>query len=347
MFSLKQFNQHCFHDGIITECQNRSDCSILYGEFPEDETERSGYKYFFFSFRSAEPKFPDMGEDIIDFEICEKKNIEDGYSVRICTENFYDNHKFILAEFDCKDISFKVLKYRGMSYRNLYGTPEYDAYLEAQKYVLSESYFTGKEQVSLPEGFSLELETYSHTEDMGTYSVKAAFLQKCAIRRDGQTVYEYLCTYGHAPFREFIYHESGHRYYPFHINLYGISYIDVDTLEAYNYIPEGYQHDSEYLFGESFIITDIHYDPDSGLTAYGGCFWAGPGNVMVGDFSCPRDCGYPLEDMQKLIDPYYDQYDELGFECWNKEKLWLKCESVLVSVDIDKIKGLLRSGAGS
>ena len=77
-----------------------------------------------------------------------------------------------------------------------------------------------------------------------------------------------------------------------------ISYLDLDTLEVYNYIPEGYQHDCEILLGESFIITDIHYDRESGLIAYGGCYWAGPPNVMVGDFSRVQDCGFPCVDMQ-------------------------------------------------
>lgn len=194
----------------------------------------------------------------------------------------------------------------------------------------------------MPESFTLEIESYEDISDMGTHLVYNAHLQKCIISRNGQTVYEYLCTtYHHKPFYEFIYHKNGHRYYPFHIDLYGISYIDVDTLEVYNYIPEGYQHNSEYLLGESFIITDIHYDRESDLIAYGGCYWAGTNNVMVGDFSCLSSCGYPLEDMHDLIDPHYDKYDELDFESWDGEKLWLKCMKISVSIGSDEIKKLL------
>ncbi|MDE6674199.1 MAG: hypothetical protein K2K19_05215 [Acetatifactor sp.] len=343
MFDLTKFNQYNFHDGIITECENCYNYSILKGEFPEDETEKSGGKYFTFDFNSVDSQLPEVKDaGIISFEIAEREDAEEGYSVKICGEN----KEFLLVEFGCEEIDFSVRKYKGMSHRNVYGTAEYDTYLESLKYVLNEAYFTGKEKYDLPEGFSLEIETYSDTQDTGTYSVNVAFLQKCTIRRDGQAVYEYLCTYRHAkPFCEFIYHSDGHRYYPFHINLYGISYIDMDTLKVYNYIPEGYQHDSDYLLGESFIITDIHYDQESGLIAYGGCYWAGPSNVMVGDFSCLTGCGYPLEDMQDLIDPDYDQYDELDFECWNEGKLWLKCEKISVSVEVDEIKELVRSHA--
>ena len=343
MFDLTKFNQYNFHDGIINECKNCNSYSILEGEFPEDETERSGGKYFTFDFNSVDSQLPEVKDaGIISFEITEREDAEEGYSVKICGED----NEFLLVEFGCKDIHFSVRKYKGMSHRNVYGTAEYDTYLKSLKYVSNEGYFTGKEQLDLPEGFALEIETYSHTEDTGTYSINVAFLQKCTIRRDGQEVYEYLCTYRHKPFCEFIYHSNGHRYYPFHINLYGISYMDVDTLEVYNYIPEGYQHDSDYLLGESFIITDIHYDRESGLIAYGGCYWAGPSNVMVGDFSCLPSCGYPLEDMQNLIDPDYDQYDELDFECWNIGKLWLKCEKMSVSVEVDEIKRLISDHAG-
>lgn len=338
MFDIEKFKKHNFHDGLITECWNKESYSGIRGEFPEDETEISGCKFFYFRFNSAEPKLPKMEKytDIISFDIWEKGNAEDeGYFVRICAED----NGFILAEFDCKDIFFETRNYEGMSYRNVYGTERYNQYMESQKYVLNEEYFTGKEQFDLPEGFAIEIETYKDMEDVGTYFVNMAFLQKCTIIRNGQTVYEYLCTYDHAvTFREFIYHKNGHRYYPFHINLYGISYLDVDTLDVYNYIPEGYQHDSDYLFGESFIITDIHYDQDSDLIAYGGCYWAGPSNVMVGDFSCLPNCGYPLVNMQDLIDPDYDQYEELDFESWNRGKLWLKCEGVSTSLDIDIIK---------
>lgn len=350
MFNLTKFNQYNFHDGMITECENCYNYSILKGEFPEDETERSGGKYFTFDFNSIDSQLPEVKDaGIFSFEITGRQDAEEGYSVKICGWNngFPLPPRIpLFVEFGCKDIHFSVRKYEGMSHRNVYGTAEYDKYLESLKYVLNEAYFTGKEQLDLPEGFALEIETYSHTEDTGTYSINAAFLQKCAIRRDGQEVYEYLCTYDHEPFCEFIYHNNGHRYYPFHIDLYGISYMDVDTLEVYNYIPEGYQHDSDYLLGESFIITDIHYDRESGLIAYGGCYWAGPSNVMVGDFSCLPGCGYPLEDMQNLIDPDYDQYDELDFECWNEGKLCLKCEKMSVSVEIDEIKRLMKDHAG-
>lgn len=145
MFSLDKFYKHNFHDGFITEYQNCDGYSILRGEFPEDETEESGCKYFYFRFNSAEPNLPYMGEDagILSFDICEKKNVEDGYSVMIHAQN-YPGISFISAEFECKNIIFETQKYKGMSYRNVYGTAEYDKYVESLKYVLNEKYIVEK-----------------------------------------------------------------------------------------------------------------------------------------------------------------------------------------------------------
>ena len=335
MISLAKFKQYSFHDSIITKCWNHNSYSCLRGEFSEDEIERSGCKYFFFSFDSADSRLPEMDDaEIISFEINERGGAKKGYSVRICVEN----NGFIAVEFGCKYVSFSVFKYEGISYRNVYGTAEYDTIRETLKYVLDEAYLTEKVYLYLPEGFVLYTETYREF---------TTFLQKCTIRRDGQAVYEYLCTYNHVPFCEFIYHRNGHRYYPFHTGGCGISYIDVDTLEVYNYLPEGYAHDIDSLCGESLVITDIHYDRESGLIAYGGCLWESPGNVMVGDFSCVSNCGYPLEDMHTLIDPDYEKYRKLYFESWGGGKLSLKCGEMSVSVDVDKIKRLLRSHAGT
>ena len=337
MFSLARFKQHSFHDSVITKCRNRNSWSSIQGEFSEDEIERSDCKYFLVSFYSADSRFPEMDDaEIISFEINERGGVKKGYSVRICVEN----NGFITVEFGCKLVFFSVYKYKGMSYRNVYGTAEYDTIMEDQKYVLDETYLTEKEHLDLPEGFALDTETYREF---------TTFLKKCTIRRDAQAVYDYLCTYTHVkPFCEFIYHRNGHRYYPFHIGMHGISYIDVDTLEVYNYLPEGYAHDIDSLLGTSFVITDIHYDRESGLIAYGGYLWEeGPRNVMVGDFSCLPNCGYPLEDMQALIDPDYEKYGELDFESWGGGKLSLKCGEMSVSVDVDEIKRLLKSHAGA
>lgn len=225
-----------------------------------------------------------------------------------------------------------------MSYRNMYNRAEYNAFIESQKYVLNEKYFIKKQQYQLPEGFSLEVETYADVKSMGSYSANQAFLQSCILRKAGGSFYKYNCADGHVnPFLEWIEHSNGHRYYPFHIHLYGISYIDIDTAEVYHYIPEGYPHNGDSLLGESFIITDIHYDRNSDLIAYGGCFWAAPSDVMIGDFSEPLRYKPEWMSMREMVDPDYEKYDDLDFDSWGENELMLSGDGIRVYVSMDKL----------
>ena len=77
MFHLVEFRTHIFHDGIITGCQNRDGYSMAWGEYPEEETERSGYRYFHFLFREAWPLLPEMQDvGILSIEIVENTGRE-------------------------------------------------------------------------------------------------------------------------------------------------------------------------------------------------------------------------------------------------------------------------------
>lgn len=96
----------------------------------------------------------------------------------------------------------------------------------------------------------------------------------------------------------------------------------------------------DWVLGESFIITDIHYDPATSLIAYSGCFWGGPADVMVGDFAKPSDASLCWIGMQERIDPDYERYDELDFEKWGEDELILCCGSRQVRIGIGEIRGL-------
>ena len=221
-----------------------------------------------------------------------------------------------------------------MSYQNLYGTEEYQKRIDAQKYVLDERYFIEKEEFSLPDGYSIEVAAYSDS----IKNTLKAYLQKCILKKSGKPIYEYLCTYDHSVrFRDFIVHSNGKRYFPFHEDLYGISYLDMDSLEAYHYVPEGYAHDFSYLCGESFIVTDIHYDKNTDLIAYGGCYWGGPYGVMVGDFTNPLNFDPRLFDICKIVDPDYEGYD-IQFKQWQGDRLVVTVEGEEKDITIDEIK---------
>lgn len=223
------------------------------------------------------------------------------------------------------------------SYKNVYGTDDYNKFIDKQLYLIDDKFLSETENYELSDGFFLEINTYEE-EKMKSHIVAIVTAQKVTLKNADRTIYEYYCFYDHIkPFTEIIHHKNGHRYYPFHIDLYGISFLDVDTLEAYNYIPEGCQHNCEYPYGESFIITDIHYDIESNLIAYGGCYWAFPFDVMVGDFSDPLNFNPYL---MSLNDTKYDYYD-IDFKEWKNNRLYVSCDKKEKSLSAEELRNMI------
>ncbi len=232
------------------------------------------------------------------------------------------------------------------SYRNIYGTEKHNEFMDRQRYVLNDKFLVETENYELTDGFSIEVRSYEEREQRENYSATLAYVQKCTLRKSGKTVYEYCCFDSHSfIFKEIIHHSNGHRYYLFKVNLYGISCLDVDTLEVYNYIPEGYEHEEEYMCGESFIVTDIHYDKNSNLIAYGGCYWAGLYDVMVGDFSNPLGYNPHLVSMSRVFDPESDFCYEIDFSEWKNGRLYVMCDDgenkIEKSLSINELKDMI------
>lgn len=247
-------------------------------------------------------------------------------------------------DFPAKNLSFNLLKYRGMSYRNMYD--EWIKELEKNAYVECDKYFTEEETHELEDGFTLNIKSYADIEEKSPqYNVMRASLQRCELFRNGEPFYRWANTDSSNPhtFFDFVYHSNGHRYFPFHVELYGISYLDLDSGEVYHYIPEGYQHPAEWTFGESFIVTGVYYDKETDLIAYEGCYWGGPSDVMAGDFSEPLNYDPHLVSVHEIIDPDYEELDDIDFARFENGELVVKCDrktekSVSCTCLFEKIK---------
>lgn len=344
MFDIKIIREHNFRGGVITDLETWGNGDIvLHGEFPPSETEHSDCRFFYFRFGQPEPlrELPKklIGSAVTVIEISE---LGGGYSVKL---SFAAEDGAFGTDFLCENIFCRLQRYKGMSYRNMYATKEYNRYIEKRKYVLDEKYFTEQKNYELPDGYILETKTYCDVERQSeNYSVVNALLIKCALKKSGETLYEYLSTNNHVkPFTEFFTHRNGHKYYPFHIELYGISYLELDTLRANNYIPEGFQHEYDYPFGESLIITDLHYDIGTGMIAYGGCYWAGTADVMSGIFEDPMNFAPRIISIHSVIDPEYEKYDDINFERWEGDAIVVKADGNLVSVNINEITDRLKA----
>ena len=239
------------------------------------------------------------------------------YDVKLVLD---DNGSEIGLDFTCGQFVASAAHYRGFDYTNVYGTPAYQEMEEENRYVFDEKYFREEVITELPDGFSLYERNYIHEEDHAIHARGS----KCELSKDGKCIYAYdSCDNHHTPYKNLILHSNGHRYYPFHVDLYGISYIDVETLEVFNYVPRGYDNQYGAPNGESFIVTKVLYDPASDLVAYEGCYWAGPSDVMVGKLDHPLDFDPHLISISKIIDPEDEGYD-VDFLSWDSDGLTVK-----------------------
>ncbi len=321
---INEIKKFGFHDSVISSLNEySSEFMSVKADFFEEEAVRTGFKSYNFSFKN-------IAEKIIDGNI---SNYKDSSVIKLdieMKEGIYYADMFLESDTEhcasinikCKNILLTLMKYGSMSYRNLYNTPELNAVNKKMLYAEAAEYLKETKIIPLPEGFSIETKSYS---DIVNGCAKA-WLSKNTLLKNGGKIFDYYNFDGHhRPFSDFIYHSSGHKYYPFHVDLYGICFLDIDTLENYRYVPEGWEHDFSYPCGESFIITDIHYDKNTDLAAFGGCYWAAPSGVMIGDLSDPLAFNPRFIDIHDLgIDPDYDDGFDFDFLKWSDSSLFVK-----------------------
>ena len=213
------------------------------------------------------------------------------------------------------------------SYKNIYGTKKYNEFIKSQRNAIAGKFVRNTMDCKLSDGFLAECINYSNKEQKDkSYNIVAS---KIILKNADKTIYEYYHFYsnGHI-YMNIIHHKNGHRYYPFHVDRYGISFLDVDTLEVYHYIPEGYKHNGDRICGESFIINFINYDIESNLIAYGGYYRSDSfkvmTDIMVGDFSEPLNFNPHLVNMRDILDFVWN-YDNIGFKEWKNNRLYVLC----------------------
>lgn len=285
-FDLTNVTDHCYHDGTVSTTY-----SGIEGDFPEDETERSGLVGFYFDFGPDADvqdagKLPEIKDaEIIDFSI---KRLEDCYEVTLnCQEDTQSGaeRKFHHLSFTCEYINCSLEKYKGFSYRNVY---DGDKLFGDRLCFACEKYLLEEEDLDFGDNVSVHSESYGKMEERRGHMIESPQIVRNTLIKDGKAIYQHFTDPQHPlRFDKMIRHRNGHRYYAYHTDLYGLSFFDIDTGAHYDYVPEGYDHDYRQLTGESFIITDVHYDPASNMLACGGCYWAGLYEVMVLDFTNP------------------------------------------------------------
>lgn len=118
-------------------------------------------------------------------------------------------------------------------------------------------------------------------------------------------------------------HSNGKHYLVFRVDLYGYGVLELESGKVLNYVPaEAYPGDSEG-FQETFIWTEVAYDPESNLLAVSGCYWAAPYSVIIVDFSDPlaEQSTDRWLDVCTIIDPKFTGIDLVD---WQNSVLCLK-----------------------
>lgn len=329
-FDIEFFNSLDFSGSVIDRFGNIENDVWFGGDFSVGEI-----PYFGFTFKNCTQKRGEFNQDKIVGAKIARFEITKGelYGISISFDNG------ITLDFSCEWIYRDLEMYKGKSYKNVY--PEWQKHLGEYNYVGSAEYFVDEEDIELPVGYSLNVKLYSDSDE----HVRKAVLEVCELTKNGEHVFSYRCTYNHAgAFKEPVYHSNGHKYLPFQIDLYGMSYLDLDSGEVYHYIPEGYSHDIDRYYGESFIITDVHYDPQTDLVAYGGCYWAFPYEVMVGDLSEPLNYDPHLISVRDILDPENEECLDYDFVRFEDGKLIVKNDDNReFSVDLAEIKAKIKA----
>ncbi len=228
------------------------------------------------------------------------------------------------------------------SYKNVYGSEKHKKFIESKRYVIDDKFFYRTGIWELSDGFWGEYTIYSDVEQKDKqFSVTRAVAKKVVLINAGKKVYEYYCFNSYAyGLKDIIHHKNGHRYYPFHVDMYGISYLDIDTMEVYNYIPDGYKHNDDRMCGESFLIYNAYYDRESNLIAYDGTYLGMAYDVMVGDFSNPLDFNPHLISLRDILDPEYD-YEDIDFKEWKHSRLYVSCDKEEKSLSAEELGKLI------
>lgn len=317
---IKNINSYRFEKSDVTHVSMEGD--FLQGEYPHWDLNFGEIR-----FPEGKAQLKAYLRELDYFRGGILKNVEvtplqKGYDVllELTAEN-----RALSQHFYCKEFSASCLRYRGMDYTNVY-QEEYAPLDVKYAYLFDEKYLQKEERVELTEGYDLMAREYGHPLPKGGQ----VHGKRTELYKDGKCLYAYTNYEGHDRIhKEILHHKNGHRYYAFHVSLYGISYLNLDTMQVYHYIPCGYEHDARMATGESFIITDLHYDSERNLIAYGGCYWADTYNVMVGLLEDPLHFDPHLISIRDVLDPENERedWDDVDFVSWCAEGLNVRLDN--------------------
>lgn len=153
-----------------------------------------------------------------------------------------------------------------------------------ERLLFQDTNFTDETDIAISPDILVHKKSYNAQEDNVFYSGC-----KYSVGINGSEVYAANCVNDDCDFFKLIQHSNGKNYLVFRRDLYGYSLLEIETLKDFHYYPVcslGFIANEE-TFEETFIWTDVLYNPLNNLMVVFGCYWACPWDLALVDFSEP------------------------------------------------------------
>lgn len=163
--------------------------------------------------------------------------------------------------------------------------------------------------------------TAGYTVQVTSYAGKVAALNltgsECRLLNgDGHEIANWRSIDDDGAFYKIITHSNGNNYLLFRQDLYGYSVLDIAAGTILQFFPERSLKDAE-----TFIWTDVDYNPASNVLAVSGCYWACPNSTHLFTFAQPMHENQLQVDMVECFEGGYDTYDDVLFVSWEQADL--------------------------
>lgn len=168
-------------------------------------------------------------------------------------------------------------------------------------------------------GYRREVVEYSTQNEEGKYFCSTNSIYDPM----GKKLFEYTNLYHHPFFCTPVQHQNGHQYLLYKEDVYGYSVADMITGKTYQYYPA-----KSFTGGETFIATDVYYNPRNNIVAAEGCYWACPIDTFLFSFDTPMSGFASYLNLHLLLDEEYESFDDICFSAWQETSIKLKCYDV-------------------
>jgi len=172
-----------------------------------------------------------------------------------------------------------------------------------------------RKKLEIAEGYSAERSLYS--SNIGETIVYSP---------DGLEIYRYQSHDVSGDFLTLIDHSNGRKYLIFRIDLYGYGVFDIMDKKEFFHIPKE---------SETFIWTEVFYNPLNDVLAVDGCFWACPYGINLLDFKNPMAETKWIDIHDKLY-PRFESCIDIDFIRWDGTLLIVKAYEVTELDGIEK-----------